>query len=257
MFRLRGFAIARAVDEQGRVSWELDGIPAAVLQLAASRRAEITDEGPGSLREQYRAWCRERYGGEREPRGPAWDEFLAAHRGPKASLHGPALRQAWAEQYTAEGWGIEQAGRYIVRAARHAGDGIPSSDDSADAIDRFRQEFLAAVCRENALVPEFQVDAVTFERAKGLIDVTTALAVVGEMFSSGDLLVAPDGRVTTLAVVAAEQRARRAAEQLMDAAPGPAPRVDVVQRAIEEAARQGRPFRRPSGGGRQDGNERP
>ena len=257
MFRLRGFPIARAVDAQGRVSWELDGIPPAVLRLASSRRAEITDEGPGSLREQYRAWCRERYGGEREPRGPAWDEFLAAHRGPKASLHGSALRQAWADQYAMEGWGIEQAARYIAQATREARDGIAASDDNADAIEQFRREFLADVCREHALVPEVHVDAVTFDKAKGLIDVTTALVVVGEMFSSGDLLVAPDGRVTTLAVVAAEQRARRAAEQLLDAAPGQAPRADVVQRAIEEAARQGRPFRRPSGGGRPDGDERP
>src|SRR5437660_2867008 len=75
MLRLRGFPIVRSVDERGRVSWELDEIPAAVLRIASSRREEITADGPGSLREQYRAWCRERYGVEREPSGPAWDEL--------------------------------------------------------------------------------------------------------------------------------------------------------------------------------------
>jgi hypothetical protein len=257
MLRLRGFPIARTVDAQGRVSWELVQIPEAVLRRASSRRVEITDEGPGSLRDRYRGWCREQYGGEREPNGPAWDDFLAAHRGPKASLHGSELRLAWADQYGMAGWGVEQARQYIALAFMRAQAGIAGSDDDADAVDSFRREFLADVCREHALVPESHVDAVTFEKAKGLIDVTTALAVVGAMFTSGDLLVAPDGRVTTLAVVAAERRARRAAEQLQDAAPAPAPRPEVVQRAIEEAARQGRPFRRAPDGGSSPGDERP
>ncbi|HXM57391.1 MAG TPA: AAA family ATPase, partial [Candidatus Dormibacteraeota bacterium] len=224
------------------MSWELADIPAAVLRLASSRRMEITAEGPGSLREQYRAWCRERYGTEREPAGPAWDEFLAAHRGPKATLQGSALRQAWADQYEEAGWGVEAARAYARRATLRMLGGITASDDNADAIERFRKEFLDDVCREHALVPESHVDAMTFEKAKGLIDVTAALKVVGAMFSDGDLLTAQDGRVTTLGIVAAEQRARRAAQQLMDAAPGAAPSPEAVRRAIEEAARKGLPF---------------
>src|SRR5262249_50477238 len=155
----------RAVDGRGRVSWELDEIPAAVLRLASSRRAEITAEGPGSLREQYRAWCRERYGTEREPDGPAWDEFLATHRGPKAALQGLELRRAWADQYAAAGWGLATAREYIGRAAARARAGIMPSDDNADAAERFRQDFLSDLCREHALVPESHVDAMTFEKA--------------------------------------------------------------------------------------------
>jgi conjugative relaxase-like TrwC/TraI family protein len=242
MFRMRGFPIARVVDDRGRVSWELAGIPAAVLLLASSRRSEITAEGPGSLREQFRAWSRERFGAEQEPLGQAWEDFVAAHRGPKAALQGLALRQAWADQYDAAGWGIQAAHDYIVRAGLLAQAGIIASDDNADAIEQFRQEFLADVCREHALVPEAHVAAVAFEKAMGLIDVTTAMVVVGAMYSDGDLLVAPDGRVTTLGVVAYEQRARQAAQQLIDATPGEAPSLEAVQRAIEEAARQGLPL---------------
>jgi hypothetical protein len=250
MFHQRGLPISRTVDSRGRVSWELAEIPAAVLRLASSRREEITAEGPGSLRQQYRAWTRERYGAEREPAGQEWNDFLAAHRGPKAKLAGRELRRAWADQYEAAGWGVDYAQEYIRRAVHHAQGGITASDDRADAIEQFRQEFLADVCREHALVPESHVDAMTFEKAKGLIDVTTALSVVGRMFSDGDLLVAPDGRVTTLQVVAEEQRARKAAQRLMDAAPVQAPSAEAVRQAIEEEARQGRPFRRaPDGGG--------
>jgi hypothetical protein len=230
------------MDVHGRVSWELDEIPTAVLKLASSRRTEIAAEGPGSLRDQYRAWCREQYGAEREPEGQAWEDFLAAHRGPKATLHGRGLRQAWADQYATAGWGVQMAHEYVVRAARHTHAGIVASDNNADAIDRFRQEFLAGLCREHAMVPQTHVEAMTYEVAKGLIDVTTALTVVGAMFSDGDLLVAPDGRVTTLGIVADEQRARRAAQQLQDAPGGDAPRPKAVQEAIEEAARQGLPL---------------
>jgi conjugative relaxase-like TrwC/TraI family protein len=242
MLRLRGFPIARTVDDAGQVSWELAGIPEAVLRLASSRRAEIMAEGPGSLREQYRSWCRERYGAEREPVGQAWDDFLAAHRGPKARLQGLELRQAWADQYGSAGWGLQQAREYIARAVRLAQAGIPPSDENQEAIEQFRQEFLADLCREYALVPESHVDAMTFEKAKGLIDVTTALTVVGAMFADGDLLVAPDGRVTTLGIVVEEQRARRAAQQLQEAEPAEAPSPEAMQRAIEEAARKGTPL---------------
>ena len=242
MLRLRGFPIVRSVDERGRVSWELDEIPAAVLRIASSRREEITADGPGSLREQYRAWCRERYGVEREPSGPAWDEFLTTHRGPKATLNGPELRHAWADQYGAAGWGTAMAREYVLRAQRAGRAGVTPSDDNAAAIERFRQEFLDDLCREHALVPETHVNAMTFEKAKGLIDITTALTVVGAMFSAGDLLVAPDGRVTTLGVVAEEQRARRAAEQLMDAPPVGAPDPEAVRKAIEVSALRGLPF---------------
>ncbi len=242
MLRLRGFPIARFVDGRGHVSWELAGIPAAVLRIASSRRMEITVDGPGSLREQYRAWCRERYGVEREPSGPAWDEFLAAHRGPKATLHGDELKRAWADQYATAGWNTRVAHEYIVRAQHRARAGITPSDDNVTAIERFRQEFLDDLCREHALVPESHVDAMTFEKAKGLIDITTALSVVGAMFSDGDLLVVPVGRVTTLGIVAQEQRARRAAERLMDALPGPAPDPEALRQAIEEAALRGLPL---------------
>ncbi len=242
MWRLRGFPIARTVDDKGMVSWELDGIPEAVLRLASSRRAEITAEGPGSLRERYRAWCREQYGTAREPQGQAWEEFLAAHRGPKATLQGLELRQAWVDQFATAGWGIQAAHEYVLRGVRRAQAGITASDDQEDAVERFRREFLADLCREHALVPESHVDAMTFEKAKGLIDVTTALSVVGAMFSDGDLLVAPDGRVTTLQVIADEQRARKAAEQLLDAESVHAPSSEAVRRAIEEAARQGIPL---------------
>jgi conjugative relaxase-like TrwC/TraI family protein len=242
MFRMRGFPIARVVDDRGRVSWELAGIPAAVLLLASSRRAEITAEGPGSLRERFRAWSRERFGAELEPIDQPWEDFIAAHRGPKAALQGLALRHAWADQYDAAGWGIEAAHDYIVRAGLLAQAGITASDDNTEAIEQFRQEFLADVCREHALVPESHVDALTFEKAMGLIDVTTAMTVVGAMFADGDLLVAPDGRVTTLGIVAYEQRARQAAQQLIDTTPGEAPSLEAVQRAIEEAARQGLPL---------------
>src|SRR5215472_10108325 len=109
MLRLRGFSIVRNTDDRGRVSWELDEVPAALLRLASSRRAEITAEGPGSLREQYRDWCREQFGTEREPTGQAWEDFLAAHRGPKATLHGRELRQAWADQYETAGWDVRMA----------------------------------------------------------------------------------------------------------------------------------------------------
>jgi conjugative relaxase-like TrwC/TraI family protein len=238
MLRLRGFPIARTVDDRGQVTWQLDGIPATVLRIASSRREEIT----GSLREQYRAWCLERYGTEREPSGPAWDEFLSTHRGPKATLNGPELRQAWADQYDAAGWGTAMAQEYVLRAQHAARAGVTPSDDNAAAIERFRQEFLDDLCREHALVPEAYVNTMTFEKAKGLIDITTALSVVGAMFSAGDLLVAPDGRVTTLGVVAQEQRARRAAERLMDAPPADAPDPEAVRKAIEESALRGLPF---------------
>ncbi len=139
MLRLRGFPIVRRVDDQGRVSWELAGIPAEVLRLASSRRTEIMADGPGSLREQYRAWSRERYGVEREPLGQSWEDFLAAHRGPKATLRGRVLRQAWADQDAAAGWGIDAAHAYVVQADCRAQAGITPSDANAEAIERFRR----------------------------------------------------------------------------------------------------------------------
>jgi hypothetical protein len=63
-----------------RVAWEIEGVPAELLQAMSSRRREVED-----LRQRYREVT------GREAEGVGWERFLEQHRGPKAKLTGEEI----------------------------------------------------------------------------------------------------------------------------------------------------------------------
>jgi hypothetical protein len=65
---------------------------------------------------------------------------------------------------------------------------------------------------------------------------------VTRLFGSGDLLRTEDGEVTTLEVLAYEQRAERALHQLLEAKPAPAVEPEQLRQEFERAEDEGRPF---------------
>src|SRR5262249_24699887 len=109
----------------------------------------------------------------------------------------------------------------------------------------FRQLMLQYICRDHAFVPIAEMDRLAQQLAVGLLDPRTAERVVGHMVRDGDLLDTTDDQVTTLEVVAYEQRARRAAEKLLAAPPGSPLADGLLEEELERRAKDGGPLDDP------------
>ena len=234
--RRRGFTIRRELvrgpsGAVKRVAWEIDGIPAALLRAMSSRRREVED-----LRQQYR----EATG--REAEGTGWERFLEQHRGPKAKLTADEMREAWEAEGQTYGFGPAEAATLRARAEEAQKAGIEERGEEGWAAEQLRREVLADLCRDHALVSQRDLDNLLVQRSIGLMDPFTAMRVVARMFGDGDLLETTDGRVTTLEVLAAEQRATAAAEELLTAPPEPPADREDLERDFKAAEDDGRPF---------------
>lgn len=236
MLAERGFEIAaRDVRRENgglqRRDWELADVPAELLRAMSSRTVEIEE-----LQRAYR----EETG--REPTGKGWEAFLEAHRGPKARMSSEHEAQTWAEIGERYEFGQREAAAYRDAADERRASGVKDRSEAGDAAQEFRGALAAELCREHAYVPEGQLNKVVQQVAVGRIDPYTAGEVLGDMIRDGDVLPLEDGRYTTLAVLAAEQRAGDAAQQLLDAEPEAAPAEADVQATLGRRAAEGRPF---------------
>jgi conjugative relaxase-like TrwC/TraI family protein len=234
--RQRGFTIHRELvrgpsGAVKRVAWEIEGVPEDLLRAMSSRRREVED-----LRKQYL----EKTG--REAEGTGWERFLEQHRGPKAKLTADEIREAWEVEGQSYGFGPADAVMLHTGAQEAQRAGIEERGKEGWAAEQLRREILADLCREHALVPERDLDKLLVQRSIGLMDPYTAMGVVAKMFGAGDLLATTDGRVTTLEVLAAEQRATAAAEELLAAPPEPPVDRKELNRDFKAAEDSGRPF---------------
>ena len=234
--RQRGFTIRRELVRGSsgavkRVAWEIDGVPDELLQAMSSRRREVED-----LRQQYR----EATG--REAEGTGWERFLEQHRGPKAKLTPDEMREAWETEGQSYGFGPAKAARLRDRAEAARNAGIAERGQEGWAAEQLQSEILADLCRDHALLPERDLDKLLVQRSIGLMDPYTAMRVVAKMFGTGDLLATTDGRVTTLEVLAAEQRATAAANELLATPPEPSADREQLERDFKAAEDSGRPF---------------
>ena len=234
--RQRGFTIRRELvrgpsGAVKRVAWEIEGVPEDLLRAMSSRRREVED-----LRKQYR----EKTG--REAEGTGWERFLEQHRGPKAKLTADEMRKAWEVEGQSYGFGPADAAMLHTGAQEAQRAGIEKRGKEGWAAEQLRREILADLCRERALVPERDLDKLLVQRSIGLMDPYTAMGIVAKMFGAGDLLATTDGRVTTLDVLAAEQRATAAAEELLAAPPEPPGDREELNRDFKAAEDSCRPF---------------
>lgn len=236
MFRQRGWEIERKLirGPSGaikRVGWEVGGVPAGLIKAMSSRRHEIEN-----LRQEYRTLS------GREAEGPGWDKFVAEHRGPKSRLSPAEMREAWAADARAHEFGPEVVADAKERAAARTAEGIPERDTKGPEAEQLKREILADLCREHAVVPISDLAKLAQQRAIGLVKPSEAWGVVGDLVGDGDLIQFVDGHVTTLEVLAAEQRALAAAEKILTS-PSTAPASpDRVEAEIRRAEENGRPF---------------
>jgi len=114
----------------------------------------------------------------------------------------------WQLEATEHRFDREAVDAVIAEAdARRASGVLKPGPDSPEAAE-FRRLMLEYICRDHAFVPIAEMDRLAQQLAVGLLDPRTAERVVGHMVRDGDLLVTTDDQVTTLDVVAYEQRAR-------------------------------------------------
>ncbi|MDQ6898973.1 MAG: relaxase domain-containing protein, partial [Candidatus Dormibacteraeota bacterium] len=236
--RLRGFEIERELirDAHGnvkRVAWEVKGVPRDLIKAMSSRSQEI---------DQLKRSYRELFG--REPEGVHFERFLLNHRGPKSKRTADELREAWIEEGREHDYGPETVAAEKAHADARLAAGIPERlEPVGPEADQFRLEILADLTREHALVPKRQLDKLGQQRAMGLLDPNTAGLVIAEMFGDGDLLMTSDGqRVTTLATLAAEQRAIEAADKLLRAPSSPPADPERLEAEFREREENGDPF---------------
>jgi conjugative relaxase-like TrwC/TraI family protein len=214
-----------------QVKWEIEGMPAALLRAMSSRRREVED-----LRRRYREVT------GREAEGVGWERCLEGHRGPKATRSPKEMRDAWVAEAESYGSGLEHAAALCAQAEEARTVGVEGRDEQSPQAKQLRAEVLADLCREHALVPERELDKLVMQRSIGLLDPYVAMGVIASMFGDGDLLATTDGRVTTLEVLAAEQRAVAAAGQLLDAEPAPEVDRATLEEDFRRAEERGRPF---------------
>ena len=257
-----GFELERRVERKKDgafkdTRWEVGGIPKAAVTAFSNRTSEL---------DELKVVFEKKYG--RPAEGEAWNRWVAGQRGPKAKLTAEELYEAWVAR--GEPVGMTPELQEQLLAARHERqqpqlweiyDSFENKDEwrrqegerrdrvmqTAEAAE-FRKAVLAEVCREHALVPLAQLDRLAQKLARAVItahgplDSRDAGIILARMMRDGDLMPTTDGRVTTLEVLAAEQRAMKAAQGLLDA--------DLVQ-PMSDAARQalaarrereGRPF---------------
>jgi conjugative relaxase-like TrwC/TraI family protein len=234
--RLMGFSIQRIVERNSidvikSVKFELEGVPDSLVDAMSARSREI-----GELRKRY-----EKEAG-RPAEGPGWEKFVADHRGMKAKLDPAVMHAAWHEEAIEHGFGRADVSAYVRRAEQAKAAGVEERGERSWAADQLRKELLEEVCREHALVPEADVNRLLMQLSVGLVGPVAAWGVIAKMYGEGDLLSTTDGKVTTLEVLAQEQRAERAARRLLEAEPGPAAEPADLEREYQRAEDEGRPF---------------
>jgi hypothetical protein len=235
MLQARGFQIERklTLDSKGRIkriSWELAGIPASLIEAMSKRSQEITD-----LAREYRVQT------GREAVGPAWDRFVTGKRGGKGHHSPEELQLSWWTEGRVHGFGPEQA-RELIAEAQTRQPSYRAPDETSPEAELFRREILADICRDHALVPEHQLDGLLQQRAVSLVDPTTARGIVADLFGDGELLRTTTGMVTTLEVLAQEQRAERALKRLPDEPASPAVDPELLQRELDSGEQRKGPF---------------
>lgn len=254
MLRARGFQIEWTLARKStgalqRVAWEIKGVPAGLVKAMSSRSLEIEE-----LKKRYQ----QEYGKKAE--GEAWNRWFAEHRGPKAKLTAGQLREAWGGAGAEHGFGPQQAAQLVELADAAMAAGIPPAEEreTGPEADEFRKRVLVELCREHALVPARDLDRLAQVAAVGLVSPTAAMGIVAEMIGDGDILITADaptdtegqgrgtkstshGWVTTLEVLAAEQRAEAAATQLLESELEAVPEVDL-RAELARREREGRPF---------------
>jgi conjugative relaxase-like TrwC/TraI family protein len=235
MLRQRGFTIVRHLERrrngQPRVTWEIAGVPPALIQAMSSRTSEIED-----LRRKYE----ETYG--REASGPAWDAWVALQRGPKARLSSPELRVEWTLEAERHGFGLAAVDDLVAAADGRRAAGIEDRDERGSEATVLRRLMLEHICRDHAFVPFAHMERLARQLAVGLLDPRTTDAVIADMIDDGDLLVTADDQVTTLEVLQHEQRARAAAAELLAAPPEKPLAAQDIDAELERRSRDGRPF---------------
>jgi len=213
-----------------RIAWEVKGIPASLIKAMSGRSQEISE-----LTQRYR----EETG--REASGPGWDRYVAGKRGAKAHVEASELAAIWAEEAAKHGLDAEAVQRVVAEAFERAKHWVEPDERSLQA-EQLRQEILRDICRDHALVPKRQLDALAQQRAIGLVSPYTAQTVVANLFGDGDLLLTSEGQVTTLEVMAQEQRAERALRRLVQGEPGPSVDQERLDAKLREAEERERPF---------------
>lgn len=253
ILRRLGFEIARREvrDERGRVQrieWEIAGVPAELRGAMSSRTAETAE-----LEQEYRELT------GRPASGPGWEKFFISHRGPKAKLTQEELNEHWAgvgaghglsredvqamrDQAEARGLTLEEAlGLEDVAAERQdQARELERTRESPEA-QRFKELLVEEICRDHAYATERQLETLTQQLAIGLVGPRTAGRALAQLVGEGDLLITKDGHVTTLEVLAAEQRAERAARRLLDAE-GEESDVEAVEAELIRRRMEGRPL---------------
>ncbi|MDQ6900443.1 MAG: relaxase domain-containing protein, partial [Candidatus Dormibacteraeota bacterium] len=235
MLQARGFEIERrlVLDRKGRakrVSWELAGVPPSLIEAMSKRSQEITD-----LAREYR----EQTG--REAVGPSWDAFVTGKRGSKGQHTPEELQLSWWTEGRVHDFGPEQARELIASAETQARQYEPVGVNSPQA-EQFREEILRDLCRTHALVPEQELNGLAMQRAAGLLSPATAERVLAKLFADGDLLRTTTKMVTTLEVLAQEQRAERSLKSLLEQPPSPAVDAEQLQRELDSGEQRKGPF---------------
>jgi hypothetical protein len=177
----------------------------------------------------------------REASGPSWDRYVAARRGAKSTVAAEELVAIWAEEAAQHGLDTATVEQLVGEAMERARHWVEPDEQSWPA-HQLRQEILSDLCRDYALVPNRQLDALAQQRAVGLVSPYVARAVVATMLGEGDILRTTEGQVTTLEVLAQEQRAERALGRLVQGQPGPAVDPERLAQEIREAEERERPF---------------
>jgi conjugative relaxase-like TrwC/TraI family protein len=231
----RGFELEQRVERrsngQPRVAWEVKGVPEEAIRAFSSRSVEID-----RLKEQYR-----RHTG-REAKGPGWDSFLISHRGPKSKLSAPELRVEWRAKGAGAGFWLSDVRAVGRKAQARRAAGLRRRTEDSPEAEEFRRRMLAEICRDHAFVTMADVDRLICQLAGGLLNTIVAGRTVARMFADAELLRTTDGKVTTLEILAYEQRTRDAATRLLDAPVGSAVAEGLVEAELRRREAEGRPF---------------
>jgi hypothetical protein len=192
-----------------------DGTRVAALDVTVSMSSRTTEIA--ELRATFMAET------GREPEGRAFDAWIVKQRGPKARLTSEELRRAWIEEAEEHGADPEAVEELLALADLRRAVGIVTRDEYSPQADELRDLVLEHVCQEHAFVPESYPFRLAHQLAVGLIGAEYVDRVLIRMLIDGDLLVTKgDRKITTLEVLAWEQRARRGARRLLEAPPLPA-----------------------------------
>jgi conjugative relaxase-like TrwC/TraI family protein len=240
LLRQRGFEIERRLeyrkDKKGRevprVAWEVRGVPASLIQAMSSRTTEIAELKARFMKETGL-----------EPVGRRWDAWIIKQRGPKSRLTSEELLRAWIEEADEHGFGPEAVEQLVALANLRRAIGIPTRAERSPQADELRDLVLEHVCREHAFVPESYLFRLAHELAVGLVGAEYVDRVLIRMVREGDLLVTKgDRKITTLEVLAWEQRARRGVRRLLEAPPNPMIPAEEIAAELRRREAEGTPF---------------